>query len=322
MEHKENGQLTLVDKKYEFNGKQLTIFEKIIFDKKKNKHKKELWYIAKEVARTFGKRDIQKQLQGIKSSWKEVTPIRGHLGGTQNTIIINQSALYKIILRMQGIPIVEEFQDWLCEEVIPSIMETGSYQSPGINNQLLIESKEQIERLRNENVGLLNERTELKENLERTEEKLKKYVKSSRVITNNRNKIKISQRVIFLSELHNIHGISGPLHYHIMKKHRWHGYEAVHPDKWEYMAKLTQMSKKMSKAYKNRHGDYCEIDTSTRRNTYTEPDYLMFGDSIILQFLLQEDPPIQWGFRFDGNLEGNSVEDYDEYWRRNHERGW
>ena len=39
---------------------------------------------------------------------------------------INEAGLYKLILRSK-LPAAEEFSDWVCEEVLPSIRKTGSY---------------------------------------------------------------------------------------------------------------------------------------------------------------------------------------------------
>ncbi len=39
---------------------------------------------------------------------------------------INEAGLYKLILR-SNLPAAEEFSDWVCEEVLPAIRETGTY---------------------------------------------------------------------------------------------------------------------------------------------------------------------------------------------------
>lgn len=46
-----------------------------------------------------------------------------------NTVIIPESDVYRLIMR-SNLPSAERFQDWVCEEVIPSVREHGVYISP------------------------------------------------------------------------------------------------------------------------------------------------------------------------------------------------
>lgn len=47
-------------------------------------------------------------------------------GGVQNTKFIDEGNMYRLILKSKA-PQAEAFQDWVCEEVLPSIRKTGSY---------------------------------------------------------------------------------------------------------------------------------------------------------------------------------------------------
>lgn len=47
-------------------------------------------------------------------------------GGTQRTKFIGEADVYRLVLRSKA-PHAEKFQDWLCEEVLPSIREKGFY---------------------------------------------------------------------------------------------------------------------------------------------------------------------------------------------------
>lgn len=47
-------------------------------------------------------------------------------GGIQQLIYVNESNLYKVIMRSDK-PQAEPFQDWVCSEVLPSIRKTGGY---------------------------------------------------------------------------------------------------------------------------------------------------------------------------------------------------
>nr|DAX81530.1 MAG TPA: hypothetical protein [Caudoviricetes sp.] len=47
-------------------------------------------------------------------------------GGPQSTLFVNEPNLYKVIMGSRK-PEAQEFQKWICFEVIPSIRKTGSY---------------------------------------------------------------------------------------------------------------------------------------------------------------------------------------------------
>lgn len=48
------------------------------------------------------------------------------MGGVQRLTFINEAGLYKLVLRSK-LPAAEEFSDWVCEEVLPSIRKYGYY---------------------------------------------------------------------------------------------------------------------------------------------------------------------------------------------------
>lgn len=51
------------------------------------------------------------------------------LGREQQAIFVNEQNLYKVIMRSDK-PQAEQFQDWVCGEVLPTIRKTGSYSLP------------------------------------------------------------------------------------------------------------------------------------------------------------------------------------------------
>jgi len=53
------------------------------------------------------------------------TKVIGTLGGKQDMRVINEAGLYKLIMRSNK-PIAEKFQEWVCEEVLPSIRKSGA----------------------------------------------------------------------------------------------------------------------------------------------------------------------------------------------------
>ena len=73
-------------------------------------------------------------------------------GGIQSLVFINEQNLYKVIMRSNK-PQAEQFQDWVCGEVLPSIRKHGAYmtdevakkviESPDFLIQLAMEIKEE-----------------------------------------------------------------------------------------------------------------------------------------------------------------------------------
>ena len=64
---------------------------------------------------------------GVTSSY----PISDSLGRIQDTTIVSESGMYRVVLRSDK-PEALAFQAWITEEVLPSIREKGSYSLPGV----------------------------------------------------------------------------------------------------------------------------------------------------------------------------------------------
>ena len=85
------------------------------------------WFCARDICLAL---DIlwsggSKSLGNMPENWQGAvyypTP-----GGRQETIFVNEAGLYKLIFRSNK-PKAEEFANWVCEEVLPSIRKTGGY---------------------------------------------------------------------------------------------------------------------------------------------------------------------------------------------------
>lgn len=59
------------------------------------------------------------------------------LGGVQEMTVINEAGLNRLIMR-SNVPGAERFQDWIAEEVLPSIRKTGSYGAPSLTGKELL----------------------------------------------------------------------------------------------------------------------------------------------------------------------------------------
>lgn len=85
----------------------------------------EPWWVASDVAKALGYRDgpagVRMLRPNQRGSHSVCTP-----GGTQTVTIVSESGLYRMVMRSDR-PDAEQFQDWVTDEVLPSIRKTGSY---------------------------------------------------------------------------------------------------------------------------------------------------------------------------------------------------
>ena len=139
------------------------------------------WFVAKDVCELLDIKDNRSALRILPDKWKgeQVLPT---LGGNQNMAIINEFGLYKIIMRSNK-PNATKFQEFVCEEILPSIRKTGEYKY-----QKILDEKNKLEE---ENKRIQEEKLELKEeNKFLTEAHLEK----KKEIKNLQNKVIQKQR--------------------------------------------------------------------------------------------------------------------------------
>lgn len=105
--------------KFKFNGQRVRVVLK----------NDEPWFVAKDVCDVLGTRakDIRQILNAkhIDTIMADTIGLngRGHGGGM---LIISEAGLYNLILKSRK-PEAEAFQDWVTEDVLPSIRKTGAY---------------------------------------------------------------------------------------------------------------------------------------------------------------------------------------------------
>ena len=87
----------------------------------------EVWFVAKDIATTLGYTNPLKAVRDHCTGVKKMdTPTAG---GIQTVKIIPESDLHRLVMRSR-MPSAARFQDWVYEEVLPSIRKTGSYGQP------------------------------------------------------------------------------------------------------------------------------------------------------------------------------------------------
>ena len=83
------------------------------------------WFVAKDICDVLDIKKIDSGVRNIPEKWKG-TQILSTDGGPQKMTILNEAGVYKLIMRSNK-PIAERFQEFVCEDILPSIRKTGSY---------------------------------------------------------------------------------------------------------------------------------------------------------------------------------------------------
>ena len=82
------------------------------------------YFVGKDVAKCLGYADTAKAVKQHCKGWT-YSPILTN-GGTQMMSVLPESDLYRLVFGSE-LPNAIEFQDWVCEEVLPSIRKKGYY---------------------------------------------------------------------------------------------------------------------------------------------------------------------------------------------------
>jgi len=99
------------------------------------------WFAVKDICNILELSNVTVSLNNIPEKWKGIKKVLTP-SGDQNMLTVNEAGLYKLIMRSNK-PIAEKFQEWVCEEVLPSIRKKGEYK--------MKEMQEKISQLENEN---------------------------------------------------------------------------------------------------------------------------------------------------------------------------
>jgi len=85
-----------------------------------------IWFVAKDVCNSLGISSHRNATAKLDEDEKDAVCILDAIGRNQDTTIINESGLYKIIFTSLK-PEAKRFKTWITSEVIPSIRKHGGY---------------------------------------------------------------------------------------------------------------------------------------------------------------------------------------------------
>lgn len=103
------------------------------------------WFIASDVCQVLGVGNPSKACLALDDDEKGITS-SDTPGGVQQTLIINESGLYSLVLRSRK-PEAKQFKKWVTSEVLPAIRKTGSYISHPAALRLLADKIEENSKL-------------------------------------------------------------------------------------------------------------------------------------------------------------------------------
>lgn len=91
-------------------------------------HEGNVWFVAKDVAECLGYGDTDQAIRKNCNHAKKLNPVSGTglTSSPRGINIIPESDVYRLVMRSK-LPAAEQFQAWVCEEVLPTIRKTGGY---------------------------------------------------------------------------------------------------------------------------------------------------------------------------------------------------
>lgn len=139
-------------------------------------------FLANDVARSLGYANPRKAIgDHCKGVTKRDTPTTS---GVQVVSYIPESDVYRLVMRSK-LPQAEQFQDWVCDEVLPSIRKTGGYMAAKesdtpemimaravlVANDTIARQKQQLEQAHKQ-VAMLTPKAELMDKVLDTDQKI------------------------------------------------------------------------------------------------------------------------------------------------------
>lgn len=106
----------------------------------------EPWFVGKDISHALGYSDLRKAVtMHVDDDDKTFCPITDSLGRNQETVIINESGMYSLVMGSK-LESSKRFKHWVTSDVLPSIRRTGSYALPmSTSEQIALLAKGTVE---------------------------------------------------------------------------------------------------------------------------------------------------------------------------------
>jgi prophage antirepressor-like protein len=111
-------------------------------------------FVVKDICKILGLSNVTEVLRNIPDKWKCSLKVNTSTQGLQTSNVVNQAGLYKIIMRCNK-PVAKPFQEFVCEEILPSVRNTGEYKYQKILEENKIIKDEKTEFVKTSELKLI-----------------------------------------------------------------------------------------------------------------------------------------------------------------------
>lgn len=95
------------------------------------------WFVAADVTDILGYANGRDAVSKLPERMRNSVVLGDGNRGNPNRVVVNEPGVWRLTMR-STLEQAEAFQDWLAEEVIPSIRRTGSYSLPSVSESAAV----------------------------------------------------------------------------------------------------------------------------------------------------------------------------------------
>lgn len=103
------------------------------------------WFAVKDICSILELTNVTIAINNIPEKWRGSKDVKTG-SGIQEMLVVNEAGLYKLIMRSNK-PIASKFQEWVCEDILPSIRKKGNF----VLESMIEEKNQKLEKLESEN---------------------------------------------------------------------------------------------------------------------------------------------------------------------------
>ncbi|MCP9357981.1 phage antirepressor [Liquorilactobacillus satsumensis] len=154
----------------------------------------EPFFVGKDAAKAIGYKNYRDAINNhVKEKYRRVSQITTP-SGNQEMTVISEPGLYQLASQSK-LPSAEPFQDWVYEEVLPSIRKHGAYMTPQKLQETLAQPENMIQIL-----TALKDEQDAHKKLQAENDKMKPHAILGAVVENSVNSISVKALATILKE--------------------------------------------------------------------------------------------------------------------------
>jgi prophage antirepressor-like protein len=153
-------------------------------------------FVAKDICDVLGLSNITEALKHIPEKWMSSLPIKTLTRGTQTMIVLQEPAVYQLIMRSNR-PIAQTFREFVCEEILPNLRKKGEYKIQSLidKNKELETEKKQLQTKQQELETKQQELETKQQKLETEKQQLnEKLIEEQKVVIKTKKSLIVNQK--------------------------------------------------------------------------------------------------------------------------------